>query len=319
MKIVYSPLHQQHRPTYEVYDGVRDTYAEVPERIEVIKDALVKENLGILVAPKEFSARFIEEIHHRNYIKFVASKSKELKSDDNFFASNFIMDTYTPMTGETYQAAKVAVDVALTGAALMKDGEKLVYALSRPPGHHAGHVNMGGYCYFNNAAIAANYLSEFGKVAILDIDYHHGNGTQQAFYSRDDVFYVSLHADPEEKFPYISGFEDETGRGEGKGYTKNYPLPLDTTEEQWIAALKKAIKNIQQFSPSFLVVSAGFDTYINDPIGKLGLDISSYSKVGGRIAALQLPTLVIQEGGYNVAAFGVIATSFVKGLQSDEI
>ena len=319
MKIIYSPVHKKHAPRCEVYDGEESPYPEVPERIEMIRKGLLKNKLGEVMSPHSFPTKYIDAIHLSNYREFLSEKSKMLKKNSNFFASYFIMDTYAPLTQGTYLAAKEAVDVALTGAEYMRKGDKLVYALSRPPGHHAGYVNMGGYCYFNNAAIAAHFLSQFGKVAILDIDYHHGNGTQQAFYSRDDVLYVSLHADPHKKFPYISGFADEVGVEKGKGYTKNYPLPITTTEQKYLTTLEKTLTDIHAYDPKFLVLSAGFDTYKEDPTGGLGLSKDSYYTIGTRIASLSLPTLVVQEGGYNVEALGDIASHLIKGLQLQEV
>lgn len=315
MKIIYSPIHKKHTPTFEVYDGEESPYPEVPERAEIIRKTLLKKNLGEIFAPYAFSTRYIDAIHLSNYREFLRSKSESLKKNSNFFASYFIMDTYAPLTSGTYDAAKTAADVALTGAKLLHKGEKLVYSLSRPPGHHAGPVNMGGYCYFNNAAIAANYLSQYGRVVILDIDFHHGNGTQQAFYERDDVLYVSIHADPHEKFPYISGFAHEIGSGKGVGFNKNYPLPLSTTEKKYLFTLESALADIVAYTPDFLVLSAGFDTFIDDPIGGLGLSIDSYYSVGQKIASLGLPILVVQEGGYNISALGQIASNLIRGLQ----
>ncbi len=319
MKIIYSPVHKKHNPSFEVYDGEKSAYPEVPDRIETILAALKKEKLGTVLSPQSFSLDHIEKIHHRNYITFLQKKSASLNSNANFFASYFIMDTYAPLTNGTFLAAKKAVDTALTAAELVKNGERLVYALSRPPGHHAGYVNMGGYCYFNNAAIAAEYLSQFGKVALLDIDYHHGNGTQQAFYQRDDILYVSLHVDPNKKYPYISGFASEDGIGKGKGYNKNYPLPLKTTEKVYAETLTKALVDIHTFHPVFFIISAGFDTYVNDPIGSFQLSIPFYQTIGKLLAGLQLPTLVIQEGGYCVADLGSMAVQLIKGLQSPEV
>jgi acetoin utilization deacetylase AcuC-like enzyme len=224
------------------------------------------------------------------------------------------MDTYTPIVAKTYDAARSSVDVALTGAKFVLEGEKVIYSLCRPPGHHADCNSMGGYCYFNNAAIAAEYLSEHGKVAILDIDFHHGNGTQSIFYDRADVLYISIHANPEVKFPYSSGFSEEAGRGEGLGFNKNYPLPLGTTNEEYMEVLQRALQDVRNFAPNFLVISAGFDTYEKDPIGGFELTIPFYKDIGQEIAALNLPTLIVQEGGYNVDALGDIAYSFLRGI-----
>ncbi|MGH7246274.1 MAG: histone deacetylase family protein [Candidatus Levyibacteriota bacterium] len=316
MKIIYSPLHKKHHPQYELYDGVKSSYPEVPERIEIIKHALENGKIGEFVLPKRFSTTYIDRVHLSNYRLFIEKKSKILKENSNFFPSDFIMDTYAPLTGGTYNAAKSAVDVALTGAKIVQNGERLVYSLCRPPGHHAGHTYMGGYCYFNNAAIAAEYLSDFGKVAILDIDYHHGNGTQQTFYHRSDVLYVSIHADPNKKFPYISGFANEIGIGEGKGYNKNYPLPLHASEELYLQTLKKAIENVVSYKPTYLIISLGFDTYVKDPIAGFALTIPFYERIGKEISSINVPTLLVQEGGYFLNDLGKIAICFCKGLDS---
>ncbi len=230
--------------------------------------------------------------------------------------THFITDTYAPVARHTYRAAGQAVDVALTAADKLLAGENLVYGLCRPPGHHAEHRSMGGYCYFNNAAIAAEYLSQHGKVAILDIDFHHGNGTQHSFYERSDVLYVSLHADSTVRYPYSSGFADERGHGAGRGYTRNYPLPLGTTNSEYLHALRQALRHIAGFVPDYLVVSAGFDTYSQDPIGGFALSVDGYHAIGQTISSLNVPTVVLQEGGYCVEALGDIAHSFLQGLQN---
>ncbi|HYH13929.1 MAG TPA: histone deacetylase family protein, partial [Flavisolibacter sp.] len=213
----------------------------------------------------------------------------------------------------TYEASIGAVNTALTGAELiLEKGERVVYALCRPPGHHAAHHATGGYCYFNNAAIAAEYFSEHGQVAILDIDYHHGNGTQDAFYDRKSPLYISLHADPSDAYPFSSGFDDEKGYGQGEGYTINYPLPTDTNNESYLAALDKALNDIKKFKADFLVVSAGFDTFEDDTIGGLGLTVPAYSEIGVRINALNLPTLLVQEGGYDIPHLPIMVTKFLQ-------
>ncbi len=318
MNIIYSAIHTQHRPAYELYDGVRSVYPEVSERIEVIKSALLAENLGKVMHPRRFPVSYLYTVHSKQYVEFLKNKSFSLSKDDNFFPSYFMTDTYAPLTKGTYIAAKEAANIALTGADQLLNGQRLVYSLFRPPGHHADSHSMGGYCYFNNAAVAAEYLSKRGRVAILDIDFHHGNGTQHIFYDRSDVLYVSLHADPSKKYPYISGFANETGIGEGRGFTKNYPLSLDISEELYFKKLQKALIDIQQFAPNFLVLSAGFDTYLHDPIGGLGLSIPFYYNIGKAIQELHLKTLIIQEGGYAVEDLGKIAIKFVKGLGGEE-
>lgn len=319
LKIVYSPKHKLHNPKYEVYDGKKEDYSEILERIEMIRNSLKKNKIGEFIQPKIFPLQDIQKVHDKQYVNFLKNKSKGLNKSDNFFPSYFIIDTYTPITYGTFQAAKLAVDCALTGAEIIQKGEKLVYVLCRPPGHHAGVRNMGGYCYFNNAAIAADYLSKVGRVAILDIDYHHGNGTQQIFYDRKDVLYVSLHADPNKKYPYISGFKNEIGIGKGEGFNKNYPLPLDTSENFYRQTLQKALNDIVNFKPNYLVLSAGFDTYKKDPIGGFKLHTSFYKIIGQYIASLHFPTLIIQEGGYYLPDIGNNVLNLLKGLLNDKI
>lgn len=313
IKIIYSDRHIGHNPPYEIYDGVKEPYAEKPERLVSILNLLQEKGIKT-IPPDNFPESYVNEVHHKEYINFLKNRSTSLGKDKVLYPSYFIVDTYTPITAKTYEAARSSVDVALTGAEHVLKGEGLVYSLCRPPGHHADNKAMGGYCYFNNAAIAANYLSKYGKVAILDIDFHHGNGTQNIFYDRNDVLYISIHADPRFKFPYNSGFEDEKGRGDGLGYNKNYPLPLGITDAEYLKTLQKALEDVKDFNPKFLIVSAGFDTYEKDPIGGFKLTIPFYEVIGKHINSLKLPTLIVQEGGYAINALGKIAYSFIQGL-----
>lgn len=313
--VIYSEEHTLHNPPFEIYDGVKESYAEKAERLHMIVSSLREQGV-VIEEPLQFSRRNIENLHQKAYVDFVQRRSESLQENDVLYPSYFLMDTYTPLTPGTYRAALSSVNVALTGAEKILQGEHVVYSLCRPPGHHAEQKAMGGYCYFNNAAIAANYLSQKGTVAILDIDFHHGNGTQQLFYERSDVLYVSLHADPKVRFPYSSGFASERGQGKGEGYTKNYPLPLGTTDEDYLQVLRKALSDIQTFSPDFLVVSLGFDTYEKDPIGGFSLTIPFYQVLGKEVMGLSLPTVLIQEGGYNISQLGNMAVRFLHGVQS---
>jgi len=208
--------------------------------------------------------------------------------------------------------------LALIGADyIAKDGSDQLYALCRPPGHHAEHSSMQGYCYFNNAALAATALAEHGRVAILDIDYHHGNGTQGFFYDRSDVLYVSLHADPTEAYPYKSGFADETGEGEGEGFTRNFPLPKNTTPELYLTTLQQACATINEYAPDYLIISLGFDTYKGDPIAGLGIDEDDYVHIGEMLRNnLDYPMLIIQEGGYTVDKLAILAERFLSGINN---
>jgi acetoin utilization deacetylase AcuC-like enzyme len=257
----------------------------------------------------------------------------------------YCFDMSAPIVAGTYAAARAAADAALTGAALLLEGQRAAYALCRPPGHHAGRDMCGGYCYLNNAAIAAEHLAttdhrpptadkadtqhairntrhgsrvthHASRVAILDIDYHHGNGTQQIFYERGDVLFVSIHADPARQYPYFAGYADERGAGEGLGANLNISLRANVADERYLAALDEALAAVRAFDPRFLVVSAGFDTYGGDPIADFALSSAAYPRIGRRIAELGLPTLIVQEGGYAVDALGQNAVGFLRGFES---
>jgi acetoin utilization deacetylase AcuC-like enzyme len=317
MTIVYTNKHQLHRPPYEFYDGKRAVNADQAERADVIIAALREQSEHTIIAPKEFPLSHLYAIHHERYVSFLKDRSADLGDGRKvLYPSYFLSDTHAPVTGGTYEASLAAVNAALTGAELILKGELAVYALCRPPGHHAAHHTTGGYCYFNNAAIAAEYLSARGRVAILDIDYHHGNGTQDAFYDRESPLYISLHADPTDAYPFSSGFTDEKGYGPGVGYNINYPLPPETDNKLYLATLEKALNDIKKFRPDFLIVSAGFDTFEDDTIGGLGLTIPAYTEIGGMIHALDLPTLLVQEGGYDIPHLPVMTTNFLRQFSS---
>ena len=229
----------------------------------------------------------------------------------------YCFDTATPIVAGTYGAARASVDIALTALDLVVGGERLAYALCRPPGHHAGRNLFGGYCYFNNAAIVAHRLTTLGaeRVAILDVDYHHGNGTQQLFWERGDVLYVSLHGDPRAAYPYYSGSAAETGAGAGEGTTRNVPLPSGTDGDGYLTALDDGLAAIAGFEPDApLVVSVGFDTYHSDPICDLALQTDDYRRIGRAVAQIGLAVVAIQEGGYAVEAIGRNAVAFLAGL-----
>lgn len=231
----------------------------------------------------------------------------------------YLFDTATPIVAGTWGAALAAVDVALTAAERVAAGVPLAYGLCRPPGHHAARGMLGGYCYFNNAAIVAEWLRRDGgarRVAILDIDYHHGNGTQQLFWERGDMLYLSLHADPARAYPYFSGYAAERGAGDGADLTRNWPLPARTGLDAYATALAEALRMIVAFAPDApLVISAGFDTFERDPIGDLALRTADYAEIGSMIAGLEMPAVVLQEGGYAVDALGANALALLTGLR----
>ncbi len=201
-----------------------------------------------------------------------------------------------------------ATDIVLAG-----DG--VAYALCRPPGHHAPRAAFGGYCFLNNAAIAAHHAIARGarRVAVLDVDYHHGNGTQQIFYDRADVLYVSLHADPERAYPYFAGFTDERGTGSGTGATVNLALAPGCDDTGYLATVAQALDAVHRFDPEVVVVSLGVDTYGDDPLSDLAVTAAAYHPAGLAVAALDRPLVVVQEGGYNVNVMGELVRSFLRG------
>ncbi len=231
-------------------------------------------------------------------------------------SQTYCFDLSTPLTPRTPEAAMAAAGLALEGAARIEAGKKFVYALCRPPGHHAGTDFFGGFCFFNNAALAADALSKHGAVAILDLDYHHGNGTQQIFYERRDVLYVSTHADPTMAYPQISGFANETGAGAGEGYNFNFPLPLNTDDRTFLEALPRAVERVWDFDPDYLVISLGLDGAMGDPVGTWSLSKESFEKSGEKAAETDVPTLVIQEGGYNLRRLGDDLVAFLNAAQA---
>jgi acetoin utilization deacetylase AcuC-like enzyme len=231
-------------------------------------------------------------------------------------AGYYSFDLNAPLVAGTFPAALMAANCALSGAQAIANGERTAFALCRPPGHHAGRDHCGGYCYLNNAAIAAKWLSAKGGVAILDIDYHGGNGTQDIFYDSAEVLTISIHADPGYQYPLFVGYADETGEGAGFGYHRNFPLPPHTNDADYLRTLDEALVLIQQFAPDYLVVSAGMDIYIDDPLGDFDVTTDGIRQIGEGIAAMKLPTLVVMEGGYNNDALGenivALLAAFVK-------
>lgn len=331
MKVFYSAKSRLHNPLYEINNGEKVPHPENAKRVDVILKELGNEGFKLEEVNVRIPLSLLTQIHSREFLQFVKFASSTLKKDEHLYPDVFLrekaqnrknilaqmgrysFDTYTPITNGTYPAAVAAASVAFRGAREVANGEKNVYVLTHPIGHHSLPDKMGGYSYFNNAAIAAQFLSGFGSVAILDLDLHHGNGTQEIFYERDNVLFVSIHADPEFKFPYFWGYREEKGKGKGLGYTVNYPLPLGTENNVYQKTLVKAVREIRKFGPKFLVISLGFDTYKDDPIGTFKLTTDYYQIMAQTINKLNLPTIIIQEGGYDLSALGQNVVSFLKG------
>ena len=298
-------------------------YAESPVRIESILRGLDGFELLEPLAPRSFPERHITALHDPAYIRYFKRVCKHLPLDQSVYpyvfpvrnrdrrptelplsAGFYCIDTFTPLNRNAFVAAKRAVDCALTAAQAVHKGRHLAYALVRPPGHHAEHATFGGFCYFNNAGIAANLLAGSGRVAILDIDYHHGNGQQDIFYRRADVLTVSIHGHPRFEYPYFTGFPEEQGSGGGEGFNVNLPMNKGVTGERYRKTLAKACRRIRRFAPAYLVVALGVDTARNDPTGSWVLTDDDFEENGRMIGALGLPTVVTQEGGYSTAVIG---------------
>ncbi len=320
-------------------EGKLSPYLESPQRAEIILNAVQAAGIGPILEPGEFGLEPITAVHSPAYVehlrtiyeRWVAIGGTEegaypsampRRSLSRFSPSPwaeigyYSFDLSAPVTRGTYQAALTSAYCALTGAGHLLAGQQSVYALCRPPGHHAAQDFMAGYCYLNNAAVAAQYLTQNGtqRIAVLDIDVHGGNGTQAIFYDRADVLFVSLHGAPEWEYPYFCGYADEQGEGEGKGYNLNFPLEKDTDDTAYLAVLEQALARIREYAPAYLVLSVGFDTFVGDPLGKLQLTTPVYEVIGQRMTALEMPVLVVQEGGYATAALGDNAVSLLRGL-----
>ena len=347
MKVVYTLRHRLHHPQRELEASGFQDPLEHPERAEIIRAALATDDTFEFIAPDEWGTEPIEAIHDPGLVRFLENAWEEYQHEHghthdvvpDVFAMSAIRDgmgparepanisaklgwwcyeTTTPITQGTYDAARSAVDVALTAAERVLDGDGVAYGLCRPPGHHAARALYGGYCFFNNAAIVAEYLaaSTGSKVSVLDVDYHHGNGTQQIFYERGDVQFVSLHGDPHRAYPYLTGFRDEVGTGVGRGCTSNFPLPARTDDDAYLQALTAACGEVAAFQPDFVVVSLGLDTFHDDPIGDLALTADGFEQAGAVVAALGMPTVVLQEGGYAVDELGENARRWLLGVSA---
>jgi acetoin utilization deacetylase AcuC-like enzyme len=341
MITVFSHDHVLRSPRTELYGGELVRPHESPERAQIVLEHVESQGLGEVIAPASFGAAPLLRVHDPEYIEFLKQAWNEWVAAGN--RGEAIPDCwparrmsqrrpasitgrlgYYAMAGETsisqgsWEAASAAADVALTGASRLGSGERAAFALCRPPGHHAARDLYGGYCFLNNAAIAAQYLRDQGaaRVAILDVDFHHGNGTQDIFYERPDVLYVSLHGDPADAFPYFSGYADETGSGAGKGFTLNLPLPPGTGFSVWQQALRAALERIAAFRADALVVSLGVDTFAEDPISFFRLQSADFSSYGRMIGGCALPTLFVLEGGYAVRAIGINVVNVLTGFEA---
>jgi acetoin utilization deacetylase AcuC-like enzyme len=342
---VWSPLHRRHAPTVEVEFGQPVAQYELPARADEIHRALAEASDHFrLLEPVSHGVGPIEAVHDPGLVAFLGTAWEHVHRKEGLAEAipdtvvhpalragmgpapapagaaarlgYWCFETMTPLVEGTYDAARGAVDVALTAMDLVLGGEPVAYGLCRPPGHHAPTAAYGGYCYFNNASITGHAIaaSTGTKVSVLDVDYHHGNGTQQIFYERGDVQYVSLHGDPNRAYPYFAGYAEETGARRGAGANLNLPLPPGTDDDDFLAALVRAIDAIDTFDPAVVVVSLGVDTFHLDPIADFELSTDAFTRSGEAVAGLARPLVVLQEGGYHLPSIGGNVRAWLDGV-----
>ncbi len=341
MRIVYSEDHRKHFAQGEVYGGELVTPFERPSRMEYILRELKRRKMTDIVAPAKPDMKAISRVHDAGYLAFLKNAWKEWTAAGyrgeilptavpnrslrqklprliDGKVGYYTHSVETAITAGTWEAALASASVALTAGKILAGGARSAFALCRPPGHHAHDDLYGGYCFLNNAAIAAQAFIDGGarRVAILDVDFHHGNGTQDIFYERDDVLFVSLHGAPEDAYPHFLGYADERGSGKGEGFNVNYPLPRGSTFARWSEALKDGLRKIARFKPDVVVVSLGVDTFEKDPISFFKLKSADFTAYGRMIAGLKLPTLFVMEGGYAIEAIGVNTVNVLEGFEN---
>ena len=340
MKCVFNAEQNKHSPKSFLVNGVREANPESPQRVDLLLEGAVAAGMT-QVEPDNYGMNTIMKVHPERYLTFlehVASRWSRIKGAADEVTPNIhptnrdgeypksliaqagfhMADASCPISNDTWKSSLWSSWSALHATELVLGGEPACYALSRPPGHHAGPELAGGFCYLNNTAIAAERLRDkFDRVAILDVDLHHGNGTQMAFYDRADVLSVSLHANPERFYPFFWGYASETGEGIGEGYNFNFPLPRGTQDEIYLETLDRALGVVEDFQPQALVIALGLDAFEGDPIAGLAISTAGFNSIGARISGkLGLPTVIVQEGGYLCPQLGDNLASFVQGFES---
>ena len=342
MKTVYSPTQELHDVRLEVTTGDARQPYESPARGRTLADAVTQQTPEEIIKPCDFSLEPLLAIHTAPYIRFLQVawdlwveecgsgvdaipycfphrglyqvEPRNIEGKLGYYS----FDLSAAIGARTWEGVRASANTALTAADLVAGGETAAFGLCRPPGHHAGKDLMGGYCYINNAAVAAQSLRDcgFSRVAILDVDYHHGNGTQSIFYRRSDVLFVSIHADPDDEYPHFSGYTSETGEDEGVNFNINYPLAVDTTDwPVYSDALASALMKIRDFKAAALVVSLGLDTFVGDPIARFKLNTGDYSQMGKAIADCGLRTVFLLEGGYALDHLGANTLHVLNGFE----
>lgn len=336
MRTYFHPEQLLHHPRTYFSRGQMRTPQEVPERARQLLQAA--RGLGFAIEqPEDFGLAPLAAVHDAGYLRFLEeahARWQEIPEDwgeevmSNIFvrepnplrgilaqAARYLADGSCPVGEQTWRAAYWSAQSAVAGAKALLDGEPNAYALCRPPGHHARTDAAGGFCYLNNAAIAAQFLLQgYSRVAVLDTDMHHGQGIQEIFYTRRDVLYVSIHGDPTNFYPVVAGFEDERGSGAGEGFNLNLPMPHGASEALFLRRLEEAVAAVKAFGAEVLVLSLGFDIYQEDPQTKVAVTAEGFGRLGAAIAAMELPCLVVQEGGYHLESLEDNARRFFNGL-----
>lgn len=343
MLIFHNPVHALHAGRHEMYRGQLVPCHETPARLAHVLDELGRRPVGTLHEPGDADLALVRRVHAPHYVDFLAQAWNDwvaldprhaeldilpsvwpghgLRRDvapSNFSArlGMFTFDAGTPLGAGTWQAALAGAACAIDAAQAVAAGDRAAMALTRPPGHHAGADFFGGYCFLNNAALAVQALRDAGagRVAVVDVDYHHGNGTQAIFYARDDVFTASIHGDPATEYPFYLGYADELGTARGAGWNLNLPLPAGTGFERWQQALQHALDEVRRRDCDALVVPLGVDTFEGDPISRFRLRSDDYLRMGRLLASAGLPTVFVMEGGYAVAEVGVNVVNVLEGF-----
>ncbi|MEH6443499.1 MAG: histone deacetylase family protein [Oceanospirillaceae bacterium] len=340
MKAVYSSSQAKHYPQFFMTGGARSKNPEVPQRADTLLAAAISAGCEH-IEPTDTGLALISAVHTPEYLRFLKNIHRQWQHSDSTSAEvvpnihpnrrdgsypasvvgqagYHMADTACPISGETFEAVISSAHCAGTAAQLVLDGESIAYALCRPPGHHAFKDTAGGFCYLNNSAIAAQQLrSRYKRVAIIDVDLHHGNGTQDIFYARDDVFTASIHADPASFYPFFWGHADERGKDAGFAYNLNVPLPRQSNDDAFIAGLDHLLETVEMFSPEVIVVALGLDASIDDPFGGLNVTTNGFNRIAQRLAQLGKPTVLVQEGGYLSESLGHNLDSFLQGFEKN--
>jgi len=347
MQLFFDPAQADHRPTQYGVHGKLVTPLENPDRA-----ATLVAGLGALGLPQEVPADHglapILKVHADHYVAYLAeafelfqqlpNAGPEVLPNIHPYVSSgpdfaprgkprttgilgrtgwYIGDLSCAMMEGTYRAAYASAQTAISAAESVRAGAASSFALCRPPGHHAYADRANGFCFFNNAAIAAEHLrGRFARVAILDFDTHHGDGTQAIFYRRSDVLVASTHTDPSAYYPHFAGYAEETGAGEGLGFNLNIPLAQGSGDSDFVAAVRALATRVQDFGAEAIVISAGWDAHRDDPLSKLDVTSEAYTEVGRILGALGLPSVIVQEGGYSLAAVAEAAPRFVAAFRN---